>query len=744
VSLRQGALLDRDPVRAQIADRAHEILSLAGFFVAPGFRKDPEGQERFSYGPNFRGVPTAAWQWLFANRNAEFWELIAICERDYGTWCALLAKVVIKGGGQPQPYIWNKPQRRLNALRNYLVQKQVALWIIVLKARQMGITTDCSQYQYWQNWRKPNVVALFLGDKAKLLERRIQIVNSTHDNLPDVGNIRPTLRADNKLKGGKLPKSEVYFTSRGSKPWNSATDTIVAKNPSSVLGFQGTHVNCSEAAFWNGNGEGVLFDILEALTPQLPQRSSPNYLQSSLTVESTPNGMNDFHDLWDENKDPDIPNRKWYTCFLPWWIYDDEFAVEPPDDWDLDELELKEQKKLTKFRMADEGREVTRAQMYWRHLIIRDECGGDPDIFDVWYVGDEDTCFRAASGSVFKDDAFYLRECVTRAEEDAPKMLAEAKMPPDEGHDFLVGHMAFDDMPTPFGTSSRYPNQETKLRCEFIRDRKGALTLWEVPIRGHIYTIGGDCSGGTGNDGACAHIACVTCGRQAGELYNNWLDPNDFADQCVHLGWWYNGALFNPEVNNLGGGVLKRAMSDWQYPFMCPDEAWDEAKLKPHKYGFSTSEHSKPVMINYARGMISGRHYRIASRRLLREMANFYYLGLTSYGEQRMGGGRSGNAHDDSVLAWCLAMWAVRQTPPGIRADFETKRFAIPTASQLGMNETAGQGLFYGRGLVEDQYGDYEVPEAITRLFEVAGGFDDEWSSACPMQVGWQGMGMGM
>lgn len=726
-----------DPVRSQIEPRAHEILGLVGFVVERGFRVAPDGCERAAYGPRFRGVPLRVWQQLAAQKNAEFWELVSICERSFPTWCALLAKVVVKGGGEPQPFILNNAQRISVERLNYCILHGLALWLIILKSRQMGITTLVALWQYWQLWRKSNLQSIFLGDKVPLLQRQLEIVRATHDNLPDVGNLKPTLRSDNKQKSASIPKYEMFFSKRGSRAWNSGGTTVVAKNPSSVLGFQGTHVTCSEAAFWGGDGN-ILQEILDALLPQLPPPSSPNYLESSMIIESTPNGMNDFRDMYWANRE-DLEDAKWQTICLPWFIHEEEYFAEPSPDWEMSDEDLREQERCTEKRLRIDGRPVTREQMYWRALKIRDDYAGSVDTFNEWFISDDDTCFRAADGSVFKADAKYLHSCVEQAEEDSPRLLERAQLGVTPGLPYLSGDLLFDDMPTPFGKFWQRPDQIEKTMCHVRKSTKGHLRVWEPPQKGHVYTIGGDCSGGTGNDGACAHVACVTCGRQAAELYSSWLEPNWFADHCVHLGWWYNGALFNPEVNNLGSSVLKRAMVDWSYPYMCQDEAWDEAKLKPNKYGFSTSGHSKPPMIAYAKGLITHQHYQISSRRLLREMANYYYLGLTSFGEQMSGGGRTGRAHDDTVLAWALAMWAVRQTAPGVRADFEARRFHIPTAVELGMNRTALDGLFHGKSLVVDVYGDIDPSASITNLFELDGFGDDQFLSACPMQIGWQG-----
>lgn len=735
------AKAERDVVRAQIAPRAHEILSLVGVVVEPGFRLDLKGIERAGWGPKFRGLSETEWQTLYVKQPRAFHELVRICEEDFPTWSALMAKVAPKGGGEPHPFIFNTPQRVVweNGIC-YCLENDLPLWLIILKARQFGITTLVALWQYWQEWRKPNVHGLFLGDRVDLLKRQLDIVRTCHDNMPKVGGIRPVLRSDTKAQTGKVPKYELYMSERGGRAWNSGGMTAAATKQNVALGAQSTHVTCSEAAFWGGDG-GLLQPVLDAITPQLPGPASPNYLggASSMIVESTPQGMNDFRDLyWDAKEVGESGDRTWVCVFLPWFIFEEGYFEEVPAHWEMSEADAAEWEILNTLRRAYDGKPVTLEQMYWRHKMIRDKYKS-AEVFNEWYPRDDDTCFRAADGSVFKDDSTYLENCVRAAAVDAKKLLTAAGLPHVNGE--AVGDLVFDPMPAPFHYEHTTLSQSDRKRSSWEANPKGRITIWEPPQRGHFYTIGADASGGTGNDAACAHVACVTCGCQAAEVYSRYLEPSSFTDACVHLGWWYNGAIFNPEVNHLGSTVLKRAMTDWMYPWMARDEAWDEARFKQHKFGFSTGERTKPVLIEYMTNLIKQRHYRIASSRLKREMSRFYYLGLTSRNEEQFGGGRSGRGHDDAVLACALALWAVRQAPPGARADFEMRQHRIPSAVDLGINRTAVEGLFAGKELSQDQYGEYDVPEAIANLFELD--LDGQLPPSCPMSEGWSGIAVG-
>lgn len=734
---------EKDVVRAQIAPRAHELLALVGIVVEAGFNLDRKGVERPAWGPKFRGVPEAKWAELLQRFPKAFWELVQICESDFPTWSALLCSVAPKGGGEPVPFIFNSPQRVfwINGVC-YCLENDLPLWIICLKARQFGLTTIIALWQYWQCWRKKNIHALYLGDKVDLLQRQLDIIRTCHAGMPKVGGIRPVLRSDTKAQGGKVPKFELFMSERGGIEWNSGLMTAAAAKQNVALGAQSTHITGDEAAFWGGDG-GLLQPILDALLPQLPGPSTPNYLEgkSSMMVVSTPQGMNDFRDLyWNAKEVGESNDRTWITVFLAWFVFEEGYFEEVPDGWVMSEDDQKEWAIVNELRKSHDGRPVTLEQMYWRFKKIRDEYGGSAEAFNEWYPRDDETCFRAADGSVFKDDAIYLEGCVRGAEADGKKLLPLAKLEHVNG--IAQGDLLFDPMPAPFYYEMKVLSGPERRASKWVPNPKGKIWVWEPPQPGHLYVAGTDTSGGNGNDGMCTHIACVTCGAQAAEMYTRYLDPVVFTDASAHLCWWFNTALWNGEVNHLGASALKRAVFDWQYPMLARDEAWDEARFKEKKFWFSTGERTKPIMVTYGANLIKERHYRIASRRLNRELSRFYYLGLTSRNEEMYGGGRTGKGGDDTVLAMFLALWAVRQCPPGARADFEMRNVHIPNAVDLGMNRTGGQyeGMFHGKGLVADQYGGVDVPDEISNLFDL--GLDDQLTGACTMGGSWQGYGL--
>lgn len=649
-------------VRAQIDPRCLEILELVGCVVENGYVH--------GIVPKFRGVTLDQWIELYDSHPNEYAELVTICESDFPTFCALLAKVVGKGGGGPQPYTFNNAQRFLwNRFYYRMVHKQ-PLFFVVLKSRQLGITTFMSAWQYWQIWRQSHIQTLMLGHVDMLAGRIMTIMRIFHDELPDVGDIKPRLRQDTKKKTARVPKGEIYITQRGDIAWNSWGITGSARNVDQ-RGFQGTHFSGSECAFWP-----KLNDLKDALLPQLPPPSSPRYLDCSVIFESSPQGQNEFYDLYQLGKDKE---SKWEAVFLPWIIQDDEFTMMPPDDWKMTSQDKEAQKLLTNERKKYDGKPVTREQMYWRHFTILNDYDGNEEAFDAEFASDDVTCFMLSKNMLFQKDMKYLHECVNLQRTESPRLLEDHGYKPEKE---AVGEFSFEPLANPF-TNSGWVK---KLKPKFVYEKRGNVTIWEPPQHGHIYIIGADGSGGDNDrDGACAHVACVNCGRQAAEFWDH-VGPEEFTDQFYHLALMYNEALINPEVNYLGTIILKRLMTGWGYGNVAREEKWDEIRLKQNKYGFMTTASNKSVLVAAGVSMLKARHYRISGGEFLSELSTFQFDGLSAHTGREMYSAQW-KKRDDRVIAYCLAMYAVRQSPK-LYSAITTHQHSMPTAVELRINRS--------------------------------------------------------
>lgn len=648
--------LDVDRVRSQISPRAIEILEAHGVAVLPGRALPAAG----SY-PNFRGVDEAWWK-AFAQRDeSAFHELYGILQTDFPTYCALLLTVFNKSAGFSHPFIFNNGQAIAWDRMADALSKDETLFFLFLKARQLGVSTLVVAFHHWHAWRTRDMNTMMIAHEDKLAKKFVALLGMYHDHLPDLAGMKPTLRE--KRKDARIPKSELFYSDR-----RSSIMTHVAKNVE-ARGQSSKHILLSEFAFYPEPEA-----LLDALMPQLPPFGSPARKECSVIIESTPNGQNTFYTLWKAAKKND---SEWHACFLPWMVQDDMYYVEPPDHFRLSAEESALMKQLSNERKKIDGKGVSRGQMYWRRHVINNEYDGNPDAFDMEYPSDDESCFLSyKSESVFRNQIKLLQTQCAEAEIRAEKVLPKFGFP---ALNFLQCDMKFSKLRSPLESRA----YEKPNRALIIPTRNGLLTIWDPPREGHYYTIGGDSAGGIyERDLAVASVLDVTTGRQVAELASP-LDPERFADQFANLGMLYNNALLMPEINGNGAVVLKRVMQDWNYPNVAREEKWDEVGLKKHKYGFSTQENTKPILVSNMVWMLQEGFVSISSRDLLSELTTFKQDGYTFRDNPMYKA--SGRNHDDRVMAWALACVAVKQSPK-LLSLVSQNAHNIPTAVELGLN----------------------------------------------------------
>lgn len=637
----------RPKVRAQIHPRALEI--------ADRIERIPEGWNSDGT-PKFRGLSQAFWVAL-VQRPREFVEFKSILESDFPTYCALVLKVFYKRAGRIAPFIfnlgqiiaWNKMSERLAA--------GLTLFLIFLKARQLGISTLVAAFQQWQVWRLDDIDCSMVGHEKTLVYSFMDRLRTFHEELPDIPGMRRELRQNTQK--ARVPKDELYYSDRRSK-----ITTVVAKNVES-RGRSSAHILLSELAFYPDPES-----LLQALLPQLPPVGSEARKQCSVIIESTPNGKNFFYELWHEAKKH---STEWMPIFLPWMVQEDEYSLPVPKGYRFTKEMLADQERLSHTRMKIDGKPVTREQMYWREFTLESDYQGDQDRFDMEYPSDDETCFLIKSKSIFRSQMRYLQACVIASEKNAKTEFAKRGM--ECKGNYVAGRFKYERLPSIFEKTTL---SRLKLKPDFVPDKYGHVRVWSPPQPGHVYTVGMDIASGiTGRDYQVAHVADVTAAKQVAEI-RCLLDPDEFTDDCVALGYWYNTALLYPEINNIGTSVMKRIVAQWFYPNVGKEEKWDEPTVKANKFGFYTSDDKKEMLITHLYGLIKENYYAIASDTLLSEMSVFMQKEDGSFEAD-------GAMHDDTVIACALALYAARQSPKIAHLLRDKRHEMIPTAADLGL-----------------------------------------------------------
>lgn len=236
----------------------------------------------------------------------------------------------------------NEIQRRINADKSKRK--------IILKARQFGVTTNevikMLDYALWT----PNRNACILAHEQDGIRKIFSIARRAYDNLPYPCTI--------ELDRGGGSQYEMRFPEMGSKIYcdlESRGDTI-------------HWLHISEAAFVDDP------DRIKATMQAVP-------LNGIITLESTPNGLNWFHDEW-------MNSGLYSKHFYPWFLHH-EYKIE------TDPLSLSnDEEKLCKYAKNRFNIDILHSQIAFRRLKQREL----KHLFQQEYPEDEGTCFLA-SGS---------------------------------------------------------------------------------------------------------------------------------------------------------------------------------------------------------------------------------------------------------------------------------------------------------------------------------------------------------
>ena len=157
----------------------------------------------------------------------------------------------------------------------------------------------------------------------------------------------------------------------------------------------------------------------------------------------------------------------------------------------------------------------------------------------------------------------------------------------------------------------------------FIPDPKGYLEVWQRPVEGHEYAIGGDVAEGLEHGDFSAGFVLDRNTLEHVALWHGHIDADLFGDELANLGYWYNTASLAPEANNHGLTTITR-LKQLGYPNIYrPTVFGQESEREQVRLGWLTTSASKPLAIGYLSPMIREMQMRTQSRRFIEEALSF-------------------------------------------------------------------------------------------------------------------------
>ncbi|MGO8719327.1 MAG: terminase [Acidobacteriaceae bacterium] len=302
---------------------------------------------------------------------------------------------------------------------------------IVLKARQMGISTWIAGRFFLKTITQPGTLTVEVAHNREAAEQIFRIVHRFYELLPE--GLRSGV-----LRASRVNTRQILFPELDSE---YRVESAADANAGRGMTIQNLH--CSEIARWSGNASETMASLGAALVPN-----------GELVLESTPNGAYGyFYDQWQRTEETGMVRH-----FFPWWM---ELAyvgnTVPETEWTLEERALAEKNRLLPEQIGYRRQLRTN----FRQMAAQE------------YAENPETCFLASGNCVFDLDCIAKR---TQQVHEPPETRCNGQLwiwyPPQPGRAYIVG---VD--PTGGGTDGDYAS------IQIVEQRSG---LQCAELRGHI------------------------------------------------------------------------------------------------------------------------------------------------------------------------------------------------------------------------------------------------------------------
>lgn len=496
----------------------------------------------------------------------------------------------------------NQPQQMLYDVLRKQAEEGKPKRVIILKARQQGMTTITAGLIFEDTATKPNISSAIVAHDAESTNKIFGMYKKFYDNL--VPELQPSVKYSNakELVFGEL---------------NSSIRCMTAGSDGIGRGSTITNLHISEYAFWGGNKVDVMTGLLQAV---------PNNENTTVIIESTANGYDDFKSRWDAavNGESDF-----YPLFIAWYQLD-EYRM-PYTNFELtqEEKELKD-----KFNLDNE-------QITWRRWCIANNCGGDIDVFRQEYPSTPEEAFISTG------ESYFNKELVVNQIERVRRLKP-----------LKVGFFTYK--------KKIHENGEKDLtETRFIEDTQGFIRIYKQPEENVPYVIGAD-TAGEGSDKYTAQVINNITGEQVAVLEKQKIDEDEFAEQIVSLARHYNNALLSVEVNF--NGYVSKMIELMNYDKQYIRESYDNSmELKyQKKYGFKTTSITRPQILAELKTIFRENPSLIVDHNTLQEMLVFI-VNDKGRAEAMIG------KHDDLVMALAIAYGTRYQQETKVKQD-DTKK----------------------------------------------------------------------
>lgn len=307
-------------------------------------------------------------------------------------------------------------------------------------------------------------------------------------------------------------------------------------------------------------------------------------------------------------------------------------------------------------------------------------------IFAHWTEVPDFRGFEPEPGMTFKE--IYERAIESAWYKDTRPNFDDRKWAQEFEGDFLGSGNTVIDPSTLKRVQFAHQPPAFKMNEKLEEAKDGGLWVWKKPQPNRLYIIGADVASGSGLDSSTAQVLDQLTGEQVAE-YRGKINVLDFSQFLYDLGMYYNEAYLAPEINSMGLGVVQKLIYEKGYSVIHEQKDEMTMKRKKRKFGWVTTQKTRPLLISALIHYISSGDYKWYSERLYKELVTFVW-------KENGKAEADGYSNDDLIIALAIAFHcrgtAMMNMPIGYEefanADGEGMRMVDSTGETIDSQDT--------------------------------------------------------
>lgn len=525
---------------------------------------------------------------------------------------------IINKEKKDQVLIFNTAQEELyEEIRRCKKEKKPA-YFLVLKARQLGMSTFTENFGMTLNVMYPNQSMFIMTQEQDASDQLYSMSHYTYENFPNWLKSNASIVKDNQsmmllTNGSKL---QVMVASANAK--------------GTGRGQTFTYAHLSEFDWWGGNVMQTLNGVLSACTED-----------AIVIIETTANGCGNFKKLWDRAVERKNNGQEtlWNPIFFA-WFQDVKYESDYYEEITLD----KEEKQLIEiFKKDKHTKDMPYEQwirkLIWRRRKIELACNGDINLFHQEFPSTPEEAFISSGQCIFDLNAINKR----KADLNEANMANLVRF--DKG--YFLYKIKYDE----------YSHQRKPYDIKWKSDSiNGYITLFKAVEHRHPYVLAID-PAGDGSDYTAINVLDNRSSEQVCTLHMQNMSTLEIACQAYAIGQYYNNALIASETNFAPEVMSTLLELGYENLYVMQADGNDMNQGNKKRYGFKTTQITRPYVISFLIEYVNKSSQLINSYATLIEAENFVRVVKTIDGRTKDKAQANAGQHDDLLMSLGIALY---------------------------------------------------------------------------------------